>query len=152
MRIVIAAVGRARRGPEQALVDSYRRRLRWPLEIHEVEEKRPMHAAARKRAEAALLRAAIPAEAVIAALDEHGKPLDSKGFAAQLGRWQDTGRRDIAFLIGGADGLDQDLRAEADIVMALGPMTWPHLLARSMLVEQLYRAECILTGHPYHRA
>lgn len=152
MRIVIAAVGRARTGPEQALVEAYRRRLRWPLEIREVEEKRPTNAAARKRAEAALLRAAIPADAVIAALDERGKCFDSKSFAAQLGRWQDTGHRDIAFLIGGADGLDRDLRAEADIVMALGPMTWPHLLARSMLVEQLYRAECILAGHPYHRA
>lgn len=152
MRIVIAAVGRARKGPEQSLIDLYRQRLRWPLDIREVEDKRPLDPASRKQREAALLRAAIPADAVIAALDERGKPLDSKAFAAQLGQWQDTGHRDVAFLIGGADGLDQDLRAEAELVIALGPMTWPHLLARSMLVEQLYRAECILAGHPYHRA
>lgn len=152
MRIVIAAVGRARKGPEQALIDGYRQRLRWPIEIREVEERRPLDTAGRKRREATLLRAAIPADAMIVALDECGKSLDSEVFAAQLGQWQDTGIRDIAFLIGGADGLDQDLRAQAALVIALGPMTWPHLLARSMLVEQLYRAECILAGHPYHRS
>jgi 23S rRNA (pseudouridine1915-N3)-methyltransferase len=152
VRIVIAAVGRARKGPEQALIELYRQRLRWPMEIREVEEKRPLNSAGRKRREAALLRAVIPGDAVIAALDERGKSLGSKAFAAQLGQWQDTGRRDVAFLIGGADGLDPELRAGADLVISLGPMTWPHLLARSMLVEQLYRAECILAGHPYHRA
>ena len=152
MRIVIAAVGRARKGPEQALVDLYKRRLRWPLEIREVEEKRPLDTAGRKQREADLLRDAIPADAVIVALDERGKTLSSASFAAQLGRWQDSGHRDIAFLIGGADGLDEALRTEAGLEITLGQMTWPHLLARAMLVEQLYRAESILAGHPYHRA
>lgn len=90
------------------------------------------------------------AQAVIA-LDERGKQLDSRGFAAALGGFADDGRRDVAILIGGADGLDDESRALADLTVSFGRLTWPHLLARVMLAEQLYRAHTILTGHPYHR-
>lgn len=93
---------------------------------------------------------AAEAQAVIA-LDERGKQLDSRGFAAALGRFADDGRREIAVLIGGADGLDGETRAAADMAVSFGRLTWPHLLARVMLAEQLYRAHTILTGHPYHR-
>src|SRR5258708_6718042 len=87
----------------------------------------------------------------VVALEARGNPLDSAGLARQLGRWRDQGARDVAFLIGGADGLDPTVTEAADLVLSLGAMTWPHALARVMLAEQLYRAETILSGHPYHR-
>lgn len=148
---MIAAVGRAKKGPEQTLIDTYRRRLRWPLEIREVEEKRPLAAPERKQREAARLLAAVPENAVLVALDARGETLDSGAFADRLRRWQEAGTRDLAFVIGGADGLDASVRRRANLVLALGSMTWPHLLARAMVVEQLYRAQQILAGHPYHR-
>src|SRR5690606_18149242 len=98
-----------------------------------------------------LLLKAAPPGALIVALDERGRALDSAGFAAQLARWRDAGR-DLAFLIGGADGLDDEVRAKAGFLLSLGPMTWPHQLARVLLAEQLWRAYSILSGHPYHRA
>jgi 23S rRNA (pseudouridine1915-N3)-methyltransferase len=85
------------------------------------------------------------------ALDEHGQSLDTAGFARQLARWREAGESEIAFLIGGADGLDQDLLRGSDLRLALGPMTWPHMLVRGLLAEQLYRAQQIAAGHPYHR-
>ncbi|MCH8038105.1 MAG: 23S rRNA (pseudouridine(1915)-N(3))-methyltransferase RlmH [Proteobacteria bacterium] len=94
---------------------------------------------------------AAPAGARLVALDEAGKAMTSAAFAGLLGRWRDAGVRDIAFLVGGAEGLDGSVREAAALTLALGPMTWPHLLTRALLAEQLYRAESILTGHPYHR-
>jgi 23S rRNA (pseudouridine1915-N3)-methyltransferase len=85
-------------------------------------------------------------------MDETGKTLTSDSFAQRLGRWRDDGIADLAFVIGGANGLHPDLRRKADLILSLGVMTWPHILARAMLMEQLYRAHTILTGHPYHRA
>ena len=105
-----------------------------------------------KRAEAELLLAAIPQGSVVVALDERGKALSSEAFAAKMGAWRDQGAADIAFLIGGADGHGDAVRARADFLLALGPMTWPHMLVRGMLTEQIYRAQQILAGHPYHRA
>jgi len=102
-------------------------------------------------ASAAMLRRAIPRGARTIALDERGKPLSSPDFAALLARWRDDGVSDTAFLIGGADGFDPALRAEADQRLSLGPMVWPHMLVRVMLAEQLYRAASILSGSPYHR-
>ena len=102
--------------------------------------------------EAELLRAALPRGAVRIALDERGKTLDSAAFARRLGAWCEEGRPALGFWIGGAEGLHPELRAEADLVLSFGAMTWPHLLVRALLAEQLYRAETILTGHPYHRA
>jgi len=151
MRITVIAVGRLRGGPEQALADHYRERINWPVEIREVEEKRKLPPAELKRREAALIEAAIPDRAVLVALDERGKDLSSRDFAARLGRWRDDGVADLAFAIGGADGLDDAIRSRAALTLSLGSMTWPHFMVRGMLFEQLYRAQQILAGHPYHR-
>lgn len=152
MRILLAAVGRARKGPARDLFDDYVRRLNWPLTLREVEARRPLAAAARKRREAELLLAAVPEGACAVALDESGRTLSSAGLADRLAAWQQEGRGDVAFLIGGPDGLHPSVLERAELVLSLGPMTWPHLLVRVMLAEQLYRAQSILAGHPYHRA
>lgn len=151
MRILVAAVGRARPGPERALFDHYLKRLSWPLVLREVEEKRPLPAAERMAREGELLLGAVPAGAVVVALDERGKALPSEDFAARIGTWRDGGISDIAFLIGGADGHAEAVRRRADLLLGFGAMTWPHMLVRGMLAEQVYRAQCILSGHPYHR-
>ncbi|MDX1483306.1 MAG: 23S rRNA (pseudouridine(1915)-N(3))-methyltransferase RlmH [Alphaproteobacteria bacterium] len=152
MRITVIAVGRARKGPEHAVFEHFARRLSWPIAVKEVEERRPLPVADRVRSEGEKLRAHIPEGARTVALDGGGRPLTSEAFAARLGDWQDQGIGDIAFVIGGADGLDPAIKDGADLVLSLGAMTWPHLLVRGMLAEQLYRAEQIRAGHPYHRA
>lgn len=156
MRITIAAVGRAKRGAEQALCDSYLRRLSASglaeVTIKEVEERRALPPDELKQREARLLEAALPQGARLVALDPRGRTLSSEDFAARLGAIRDEGIADLCFVIGGADGLAAPLVARADWVLSLGAMTWPHLLARVLLVEQLFRAQAILTGHPYHRA
>ena len=151
MRLHIVAVGKLKAGPHAALARHYAERLAWPLVLREVEEKRPLPAAELKEREGALLLAAVPAGAVIVALDERGKPLASAAFAGKIAQWRDGGTADLAFLIGGADGLAEAVRKRADLILSLGAMTWPHLLVRGMLLEQLYRAQQILAGHPYHR-
>ncbi len=152
MRIAIVAVGRLRRGAERRLIDDYSKRLSWDYREHEIAPARGRNLVARLRREAELLRQAVPRGAVRIALDSKGKMLSSEDFARRLDGWREAGRRDFAFLIGGADGLEAALGAEAELLLSLGPMTWPHLLARAMLAEQLYRAQSILAGHPYHHA
>lgn len=155
MRVHICAVGRLRAGPERALIDDYLTRFDrtgralglGPAELHEVEDKK----GGGMGGEATLLERAVPKGAVICALDERGKLVSSPEFADQLGRWRDDGRGDVAFVIGGADGIDPTLRARADFKLSFGKMVWPHMLARVMLTEQLYRAASILAGSPYHR-
>lgn len=151
MRITIIAVGRRKKGPEQDLFDQYKARLPWPLELKLVEEKKPLSGDALKAREAELLLNAAPDGAVLIALDERGKTESSPDFAARLGDWRDGGARDVAFVIGGADGLAEEVRIRADFVMSLGKQTWPHQLVPALLAEQLYRGYAILTGHPYHR-
>jgi len=151
MRLHIVAVGKLKAGPHLALARHYAERLAWPLAVREVEEKRPLPAAELKEREGALLLAAVPAGAVLIALDEHGRSLTSPAFAQKLAQWRDGGITDLAFVIGGADGLADQVRQKARLVLSLGAMTWPHLLVRGMLLEQLYRAQQILAGHPYHR-
>jgi 23S rRNA (pseudouridine1915-N3)-methyltransferase len=102
-------------------------------------------------AEAALLERAIPQGAVICAMDERGRQMTSPDFAEMLAGWRDQGRSEVAFVIGGADGIDPTLRSRADAMLSFGPMVWPHMLVRAMLTEQLYRAASILAGGPYHR-
>ena len=150
MRLVVAAVGRGRDDPAQQLFESYRRRLPWPLELREVRVGGGGDAG-REREAAALLKG-IPAGACVVALDGTGKALTSEALAARLGRVRDDGRVVVAFLIGGPDGHGGPALARADMVLSLGPMTWPHLLVRAMLAEQLWRAASILAGHPYHRS
>lgn len=154
MRLWLAAVGRlsgARAGPEGAVFETYARRLTDPLTVREVPEERARSAAERRRREAQRLQSQIPDGATVVALDETGQTIGSRAFAGRLADWRDGGVRDLCFLIGGADGLEPDLRTSADLVLSLGVMTWPHLLVRGMLAEQLFRAQCIQTGHPYHR-
>jgi 23S rRNA (pseudouridine1915-N3)-methyltransferase len=151
VRITIVAVGRLRGGPEQALAEHYRKRIAWPVDIREVEERRKLPPAELKRREVALIEAALPERAIVVALDERGRELSSRDFAVQIGRWRDDGVAELAFAIGGADGLDETIRSRARLVLALGKLTWPHFMARGMLLEQIYRAQQILAGHPYHR-
>lgn len=151
MQIEILAIGRARAGPERALFQTYADRIRWPLALRELEEKRRLSAPELKAREGALLLEALPRDAAVVALDEKGRDLSSEAIAAQLGLWRDEGRA-VAFVIGGADGLADEVRNRADLVLSFGRQTWPHLLVRAMLAEQIYRAQQILAGHPYHRA
>lgn len=150
-KITVAAVGRGRGEPAQALFDDYVARLAWPVRLAEVREARDLPVAGRKAAEGEKLQAALPAGAIVVALDAAGRTMTSENFASQLGRWRDDGIGDVAFLIGGADGLEPALVRGADRVLSFGPMIWPHLLVRAMLAEQLWRAASILAGHPYHR-
>lgn len=152
MKLMLAAVGRAKNGPERALFEQYASRLKLPFDVREVEEKRPLSSAERKAREADLLLACVPAGAVVIALDERGKLYGSEDFAAAYGGWLERGAPCVAFLIGGADGHGDAVRARADTLLSLGKMTWPHMLVRAMLAEQLFRAQSILDGHPYHRA
>jgi len=156
MRVHLIAVGRLRAGPERDLVADYVQRFDrtgrplglGPLVEHEVEDKKNLG----MTAEADLLARAVPAGAVMVTLDERGKLMSSPEFAAMLARWRDGGRQDVAFVIGGADGIDPSLRVKADASVSFGAMVWPHMLVRVMLAEQLYRAATILGGGPYHRA
>lgn len=156
MRVHIVAVGRLRAGSERDLIDDYLTRFDrtgralalGPANVIEVEDKKN----AGMGAEAVLLEKAIPNGALVCIMDERGKVMTSPSFADQLGGWRDQGRLDVAFVIGGADGLDPTFRAKADAALSFGKMVWPHMLVRVMLSEQLYRAASILSGSPYHRA
>ncbi len=155
MRVQLCAVGRLRGGPEAALFEDYQTRFDrtgralalGPLALSEVEDKKGGGMAA----EAALLDRAIPKGAMVCVLDERGKVMPSPAFAKKLGDWRDQGVSDLAFVIGGADGIDPALRTRADFALSFGQMVWPHMLVRVMLAEQLYRAASILAGSPYHR-
>lgn len=151
MRLLIAAVGRIKAGPLADLQAEYVKRLGGSIALKEVEERRTLSPAERKAREGELLQAALPDDAFVVALDERGKTLASMAFAERLQRWQADGVKTLAFVIGGADGLAQPVVQRAGLALSLGAMTWPHLLARILLLEQLYRAQQILNGHPYHR-
>ena len=122
-----------------------------PIAIVELEVRQRLPAAVQKSREAALILAALPARARLIALDERGAMWSSNGLADRLAAWRDQGVAELAFAIGGADGLGAEVLDRAEATLSLGPMTWPHLLVRSLLLEQLYRAQQILAGHPYHR-
>ena len=146
----LIAVGKARGGPESVLFARYTARLHPPLVLTEIAERRGSPAEIRGREGAALL-SALPDRAFSVALDLDGEAPDSATLARLLERWEGRGRP-VWFLIGGTEGLDGGVLERADFVLSLGRMTWPHLLARVMLAEQLYRAQSIRAGHPYHRA
>ena len=152
MRIYIVAIGRARAGPEAALFKHYADRVSlWPLTLVEHDLRRPTAPNKIAEAEGALLQQAVPDGAIAVALDERGRQHTSRQFARFLSGLQDEGRQDVAFLIGGADGLAPSVRAGAERALSLGHATWPHLLVRGLLAEQIYRAQQIIAGHPYHR-
>ncbi|WP_199555712.1 23S rRNA (pseudouridine(1915)-N(3))-methyltransferase RlmH [Sandaracinobacteroides hominis] len=137
MKFSIIAYGKAGRGPEAELVARYLKRIPWGATVSELSEGSAIPPA--------------PAGSRTVALDERGAAVSSAALAAKLGQWRDEGVRDVRFLLGPADGHTAETRAAADLVLAFGPATWPHMLARAMLAEQLYRAWSIITGHPYHR-
>ena len=138
MKLHIIARGKIGRSPEAELVERYLKRVSWPTQITELPES----------------GGRLPPQAengVTILLDEKGETLGSTDFARRLERWRDEGRREARFLIGGADGFDDEARASADLLLSFGRATWPHLLTRAMLAEQLWRATSILANHPYHR-
>jgi len=160
MKILIAAIGKKRGGPEQALIDDYldraggfgRRIGVSAVSLFETDAPKSLSGDALKNREGELLLKAVPDGAKVIVLDEKGESLSSEDFAALLAAWRDGGADDVAFLIGGADGHGANVRARADKILSMGAMTWPHMLARAMLTEQIYRAMTILSGHPYHRS
>jgi 23S rRNA (pseudouridine1915-N3)-methyltransferase len=154
MKLAVIAIGKnwgkTLDGPEHALWQHYAARLPWPLEL-KTGESRNRNDAARKEEENALLLKMAEGYERLIALDETGQQMSSMEFSGQLTRYRDTGVKSLAFLIGGSDGLTQATRQKADRLLSFGRATWPHLLVRGMLAEQLYRAYTIHTGHPYHR-
>lgn len=159
MRLIVAAIGRLKAGPERELADRYGGRTEKSgraigfrgLDIVEIRESRAQSADLRMSEEAAALANAIPDRSAVAVLHESGRALDSATIARTLGGWRDAGRPATVFVIGGPDGLAPDIKLRADITLAFGAATWPHQLVRIMLLEQLYRSVTLLSGHPYHR-
>ena len=155
MRIRIVAIGRLRAGPEASLIDDYLTRYERTgrslglgmVQVEEFEARKGGQAE-----EAALLLKSLERSDFVVALDERGKTMTSPQFADRIVDVRDAGLRDMAFVVGGADGLTPNVRDRADLIMSFGKMVWPHMLARVMLTEQLYRAASILAGAPYHRA
>ncbi len=156
MQVNICAVGRLRAGPEKALVDDYLTRFDrtgrglglGPAKVIEVEDKRCSSMAA----EAELLEQSVPKGSIICVMDERGKVMTSPEFTQLLAGWRDQGQSAVSFIIGGADGIEPKLQKRADARISFGRMVWPHMLARVMLSEQLYRAASILANKPYHRS
>ena len=152
MNLVIIAIDKMKNNaPERALIDTYIRQCGWNINIIELQANKALTGMARQKAEAELLLKHIPDGAKVIVLDEKGKTLSSKEFAGQLIAWQDSSVRNVALLIGGADGHTDEVPKRADLILSFGKMTLPHLLMRAVLCEQLYRAYTIFIGHPYHR-
>jgi len=139
MRLHVIARGKIGRSPEAELVDRYAKRISWPFKVTELPDTG-----------GTIPPPLSPSRDVL--LDERGRQLTSEEFAALLGRWRDDGVREARFLIGAADGHGDGARGKADLLIAFGGMTWPHMMARAMLMEQLWRATSIIAGHPYHRS
>ncbi|HEY6601305.1 MAG TPA: 23S rRNA (pseudouridine(1915)-N(3))-methyltransferase RlmH [Xanthobacteraceae bacterium] len=160
MRVVVAAVGRLKQGPERELAERYRKRAAEAgrsaglsaVDVIEIKESRAADAARRMVEESIAIANVIPERAATALLDARGETISSAAFAGRLQEWRQQNKPAVVFIIGAADGLAPSLREKASIAIAFGTATWPHQLVRVMLLEQLYRAVTILSGHPYHRA
>lgn len=144
LRIEILAAGRLKKGAFADLRDEYLKRMTWPVTITEIEGRNAEEEQSR-------LAEKIKPQAALVALDEKGKVFTSREFAGRLSEFSTQGQTDVQFLIGGADGLNDDIRKRARFLLAFGPQTWPHMMVRVMLLEQIYRAQQIIAGHPYHR-
>lgn len=159
MRISILAVGRMKAGPERDMLTRYLDRGRGlgktlgltGFDVSEHPESRAGSSSRRKQEEARALQASRAEGSVLVCMDERGKSVNSEQFSGWISTWRDMGRTNVSFVIGGADGLDPELVAQADQKLCFSPLTWPHQLVRIMLAEQLYRATTIIAGHPYHR-
>lgn len=152
MKIQISAIGRAKPGPEKQLFDQYQSRLSWQLSLREYENKKGGTKEQVKEREAELLLSSLPTKGsyILVALDEYGKNLSSIELSQKIENWQDQGQNLMCFAIGGAYGHGQKLLSQAHLKLSLGRLTWPHMLVRPMLAEQIYRCQQILAGHPYH--
>ena len=158
MRIIVAAIGRLK-GPESELAERYAKRanqsgraLGWKsVEVIEIKESRADEAMKRMLEESIALANVIPQGAAVVLLDEKGDALGSQAFATELATWRENNKPAVVFIIGGAAGLAASLRDKADLRLSFGKATWPHQLVRAMVLEQIYRATTILSGHPYHR-
>jgi 23S rRNA (pseudouridine1915-N3)-methyltransferase len=151
VQVHVLSPGRFKRGPEQELFARYVKRCPWEIALVELALKRGVAATELRAAESRLIESRLPQGRPLVLLDEAGELATSELLADRLGRWRDAGTGGAAFVVGGADGVDDALKRRADWRLALGRLTWPHLLVRAMLAEQLYRAASILAGHPYHR-
>jgi 23S rRNA (pseudouridine1915-N3)-methyltransferase len=160
MRVVVAAVGRLKQGPERELAERYRKRAAQAgrsaglsaVDVIEIKESRAADTARRMVEESIAIANVIPEHAVTVILDARGESISSAAFAGRLQEWRQQNKPAVVFIIGAADGLAPSLREKASLAIAFGTATWPHQLVRVMLLEQLYRAVTILSGHPYHRA
>ncbi len=160
MKLILAAAGRLKSGPDRDLATRYLERAQAAsrtagltgVEWREIDESRARRPEDRKAEESVALLALAPKGARLIALDERGRSLTSPAFAADIATARDDGESGYVLIIGGADGLDEDIRRQAAMTLCFGAMTWPHQLVRIMALEQIYRAITILTGHPYHRA
>lgn len=145
MKITIIAIGKMnKKSPEAEIIAEYNKRLNWKLEIKEMDN-------ANQETEAKFLLGSIPNGAKVIVLDERGVNISSQELASKIEKWQVGGTSEICFLIGGADGHLEETRKRADLILSFGKMTLPHMLMRSVLVEQIYRSQTIFSGHPYHR-
>lgn len=159
MKLTLLAVGRMKNGPEKTLFERYFERANavgkplglHPVACHEIAESKAARANERMVQESGELLKFMDEKAIVIALDERGRSLASPAFAALIGKIRDDGARESVFLIGGADGLDPELRARADHIISFGALTWPHQIVRILISEQIYRAMSILAGHPYHK-
>src|SRR3954466_3519122 len=160
MRIVVAAVGRLKQGPEREMAERYRKRAAdtgrqagiSAVDVIEIRESRAGDSDRRMLEESIAMANVIPDQAAAVILDPRGESISSAAFAGRLQGWRSENAPAVAFIVGGHDGLAPSLREKSSLAIAFGPATWPHQLARIMLLEQIYRALTILTGHPYHRS
>jgi len=152
MHIVISAIGKLKKNtPEYDIMANYFKRIKWPISVKEYEAQKGLSGNTLKSAEGRLLLSGLDKETKIVVLDEHGSTLTSREFASHLRKWQNMGVESVAFLVGGADGHSEEVKKQADLTLSFGRMTLPHFLMRVVLAEQLYRAQTIFEGHPYHR-
>jgi 23S rRNA (pseudouridine1915-N3)-methyltransferase len=160
MRILVVAVGRLKQGPERELAERYRKRAAAAgrslglsdFDVVEIKESRAGDPARRMLEESIAIATVIPDGAVIVLLDARGESMSSSSFAGRLRGWREQDKKTVAFVIGGDDGLAPSLREKSSLAIGFGAATWPHQLARIMLLEQVYRAVTIMAGHPYHRS
>lgn len=153
MRITIISVGKFENSPLKAVFENYLKRLKWKVELKEIEQRNSKNitSAQLKNIEAELILKALKPSSKIIALDEHGKEFTSRNFAKLISDSALNGDSDLTFIIGGSDGLGEEVLKKSHLKMSLGLMTFPHLMARSILIEQIYRAQTIIENHPYHR-
>jgi 23S rRNA (pseudouridine1915-N3)-methyltransferase len=151
MNINILSIGKFKNNPQKEIFDIYIKRLPWNVVLKELEVKSAVTGEVLKQKEGELLLGSIPSSAKIILLDEKGKNFSSKEFADQMQNYQDNGQGNLAFIIGGASGVSEDVKKKASLILSLGKLTFPHMMVRSILAEQLYRAYSIINNHPYHR-